>query len=139
MTLNANGTISLDNPNNNWLGLVDLTTAPSVTGVTLANIGDITFNGTAITTGDVDPTSGGTITMPNAAYSFTLFTASARQTNVSNTITTTSVSVTFTGTANLQAGTAITSAGNITFNGDVNVNTAAPWSSPTPLAGGDFQ
>jgi hypothetical protein len=131
IVLNSNGTISLNNPNNSWSGLVDLTGANSVTGLALNNTNSLSFVGTPTMSGVVNLTAGQSTTLPNAAYSFTSFTASAKETYVSHNLTTTGGSgsnvLTFNGTANLAprvpAPLTLASATTINFNGDVNVNT----------------
>src|SRR5262249_26128354 len=126
IVLNSNGTISLNNPNNSWSGLVDLTGATAVTGLTLSNIGSLEFVGAPTISGGVNLTAGQSTTLPNAAYSFTSFTASAKETYVSQNLTTTGGGgnvLTFNGSANLAplapATLTLTSATTINFNGDV--------------------
>lgn len=136
IVLNTNGTTSLNNANNDWSGLVDLNSATSVTGLTLNNVGSINFLGTPAIAGSspagVNLTAGQTITIPNVAYTtWTRFTASAKETDVTQDITT-SAGMTFNGTANLglpatlltlNGGAGPGPASGITFNGDVNVLT----------------
>ncbi len=130
LVLNSNGTISLNNPANTWSGLVDLNTATSVTGLTLANVGSLNFVGTPAIAGTntgVNLTSGQTIIIPNRAYTtWTGFSASAKETDVTQNITTTTGAIVFSGTASLGVpATLLTlhSAAGFTFTGDVNVNT----------------
>jgi hypothetical protein len=130
IVLNSTGTISLNNANNTWTGLVDLTGATTVSGLTLSNTNSLAFVGTPTISGAVNLTAGQYITLPNAAYSFSSFTASAKETYVSQNLTTTGGggnALTFNGTANLTplapAPLTLTSATTITFSGDVNVNT----------------
>jgi hypothetical protein len=138
IVLNSNGSIALDNPNNNWSGLIDLTTATAVTGLALNNMGSINFVGTPAITGSVTLTAGQNITMPNLAYTFNTFVASAKETDVSQNITTTGsvnlggvrVGIQFSGAANLTntAGTTLdtsaSTSANMVFNGDVNTSGA---------------
>jgi hypothetical protein len=131
IVLNANGTISLNNPNNNWSGLVDLNGAAAVNGLTLTNTGSINFVGTPAIAGTsgsgVNLTAGQTITIPNQAYTmWNSFTASAKETDITKNITTTSGAISISGTANLGLPGALltlNSASTIDFTGDVNALT----------------
>jgi hypothetical protein len=131
VVLNVNGTVSLNNANNAWSGLVDLGGATSVTALTLNNSGSLNFAGTPAIAGTnaagVSLTAGQTITVPDVAYTtWTKFAASAKETYVTRNIATTAAGITFTGAANLGTpGTplTLTSAAGMSFNGDVNVLT----------------
>src|SRR5262249_24298434 len=126
IVLNTTGNISLNNPNNNWTGLIDINAA-TPGGLTLNNISSINLLGTPAFTGAVSLTSGHYITVPNLAYTLNRFTANAKETAVQQNITTTGNAITFVGTASLGvAGTLLTvnSGGFATnFTGDVFVNT----------------
>jgi hypothetical protein len=128
VVFNTNGSMTLNNANNNWSGLVDLTGATSVNGLTLANIGSLNFVSTPAIIGTVNLTAGQYLTIPNTAYTFGTFTASAKETDIRQNITTTSNNMTFNGAIELGVKATLltlTSARSITFNGDVHVNTTS--------------
>jgi len=124
ITITTGNSVSLNNPNNDWLVPLNLSTGAA--GLTLDNIGSIAFVGTPAITGTVNLTAGQTITIPNTPYSWNRFTTSAKQTIVANNITTTAGAITFFGTAGLGVAATLltlTSSSTINFNGNVNVNT----------------
>jgi hypothetical protein len=138
IVLNSNGNVSLNNPNNRWSGLVDLTTAASITGLTLTNVSSLNFVGTPAITGTVNLTSGQDITIPNIAYTFTRFTASAKETYVTQDITTTTSSISFSGVTDLGVKATLltlSSARDINFTGDVNVDTTSGGLTLAPASG----
>jgi hypothetical protein len=125
ISINTNGSVSLNNANNNWTGLVDLTPS-SVNGLTLTNSGSLNFLGAPSLAGTISLTAGQNITLPSTSYSVRGFAASAKETYVTQNLSTTNSGISFTGVANLGvSGTALTltSAAGISFAGNVNVGT----------------
>jgi len=99
----AAGNIALDSTENHILG--SITTNSGGGTLTIDNRGDRTFTALAQFTEGLTLSAGGTVTLPSAALPFLAsLTISARQTNVSGNITTSSGDIDFTGAVSFAAG-----------------------------------